>query len=79
MVGKGAWLSEAIELARLVAERAPLAVRLGKQAVLAAQETTLGEGLQAERRLFDEAMASEDRVEGMKAFLEKREPRFQGR
>jgi enoyl-CoA hydratase/carnithine racemase len=79
IAGKGAWLTEAIELARVVAERPPLAVRLAKQAVLAAQETGLSEGLRRERDLFDEAMASEDRVEGMKAFLEKREPRFQGR
>jgi enoyl-CoA hydratase/carnithine racemase len=79
VVGKGAWLTEAIELARVVAERPPLALRLAKQAVLAAQETGLAEGLQQERKLFDDAMASEDRVEGMTAFLEKREPRFQGR
>jgi enoyl-CoA hydratase/carnithine racemase len=79
VVGKGAWLTEAIELARIVAERPPLAVRLAKRAVLTAQETTLDEGLRAERELFEEAMASEDRVEGMTAFLEKREPRFQGR
>jgi enoyl-CoA hydratase/carnithine racemase len=78
VVGKGAWLTEAIELARTVAERPPLALRLAKQAVLAAQETTLADGLAAERKLFEEAMASEDRVEGMNAFLEKREPRFQG-
>lgn len=76
---KKAWLDEAIELARLVAERPPLAARLAKRAVLAAQETNLADGLLAERGLFDEAMASEDRVEGMNAFLEKREPRFQGR
>jgi enoyl-CoA hydratase/carnithine racemase len=79
VVGKGRWLEEAIELARLIAERPPLAVRLGKQAVLAAEETTLVEGLKTERRLFDEAMATEDRVEGMNAFLEKRQPRFKGR
>ena len=76
---KKAWLDEAIELARLVAERPPLAARLAKRAVLTAQETGLADGLVAERKLFDEAMASEDRVEGMNAFLEKREPRFQGR
>ena len=79
VAGEGAWLEEAIELARQVAARAPLAARLGKQAVLAAAETSLSEGLVAERALFDEAMASEDRVEGMKAFLEKREPEFKGR
>jgi len=79
VAGKGAWLTEAIELARVVAERPPLALRLAKRAVLTAQETTLADGLRQERALFDEAMATEDRVEGMNAFLEKREPRFQGR
>jgi enoyl-CoA hydratase/carnithine racemase len=79
VVGEGAWLSEAIDLARLVAQRPPLAARLAKRAVLTAAETSLGEGLRAERSLFDQAMASEDRVEGMTAFLEKREPRFTGR
>jgi enoyl-CoA hydratase/carnithine racemase len=79
VAGAGAWLSEALELGRQVAARAPLAVRLGKKAVLAAAETSLSEGLLAERKLFDETMASEDRVEGMKAFLEKREPEFKGR
>jgi enoyl-CoA hydratase/carnithine racemase len=76
---KGKWLEEAIELARLVAERPPLAVRLAKQAVLAAEQTNLEEGLRSERQLFDQAMATEDRVEGMNAFLETRQPRFQGR
>jgi len=79
VVGNGTWLTEAIELARVVAERPPLALRLAKKAVLEAQETSLAEGLRAERELFEEAMATEDRVEGMNAFLEKREPRFQGR
>lgn len=79
VVKKKAWLDEAIALARLVAQRPPLAARLAKRAVLTAQETSLADGLVAERELFDRAMASEDRVEGMNAFLEKREPRFQGR
>ena len=77
-VGDGAWLAEALELARAVAGRAPLAVRLAKRAVLAA-ETGLAEGLATERALFDEAMATEDRVEGMRAFLDRREPGFRGR
>ena len=76
---KGQWLSEAVELARLVAERPPIAARLAKQAVLAAEETALSAGLESERRLYELTMATEDRVEGMKAFLEKREPRFEGR
>jgi enoyl-CoA hydratase/carnithine racemase len=79
VVGNGAWLTEAVELARIIAERPPLAVRLAKRAVQSAEDTGLAEGLRAERELFDEAMASEDRVEGMTAFLEKRQPRFKGR
>jgi enoyl-CoA hydratase/carnithine racemase len=70
---------EAVELARTIAERPPVATRLAKQAVLMAQESGMSDGLAAERRMFDEAMATEDRVEGMQAFLEKREPDFRGR
>jgi enoyl-CoA hydratase/carnithine racemase len=73
------WLDSALELASVVATRPPLAVRFGKQAVLAADETTLNAGLEEERRLFELAMATEDRVEGMTAFVEKRRPEFRGR
>jgi enoyl-CoA hydratase/carnithine racemase len=73
------WLDSALELADVVARRPPLAVRLAKQAVLAADETPLGAGLDQERRLYELAMATEDRVEGMRAFLEKRRPEFRGR
>jgi len=76
---KNRWLEEAMELARTVAERPPIAVRLGKQAVLGAEETALSAGLENERRLYEIAMATEDRIEGMQAFLEKREPRFEGK
>jgi enoyl-CoA hydratase len=76
---KKRWLEEAVELARTIASRAPLATRLAKQAVLAAEQTSLADGLLRERELFEQAMATEDRVEGMNAFLEKREPDFQGR
>ena len=73
------WLESALELAELVASRPPLAVRFGKQAVLAAEEAPLSAGLSQERRLYELAMATEDRVEGMNAFLEKRKPEFRGR
>jgi enoyl-CoA hydratase/carnithine racemase len=79
IVGKGRWLTAALELARTIATRAPIATRLAKQAVLLAEEETLAGGLVRERELFERAMATEDRVEGMSAFLEKREPDFQGR
>jgi enoyl-CoA hydratase/carnithine racemase len=73
------WLDEAMALAATVAERPPIAARLAKQAVIAAEETTLSAGLENERRLYELAMATEDRVEGMTAFLEKREPKFEGK
>jgi enoyl-CoA hydratase/carnithine racemase len=73
------WLAKAIELAEVVASRPPIAARLAKRAVLAAEETTLAAGLDYERRLYELAMATEDRVEGMTAFIEKRRPQFRGR
>jgi enoyl-CoA hydratase/carnithine racemase len=76
---KKEWLDKAIELAEVVARRPPVAVRLAKQAVLAAEETALSAGLEYERRLYELAMATEDRIEGMTAFIEKRLPQFKGR
>ncbi len=73
------WLEEAMALARSVAAQPPIAARLAKQAVLVAEETALSPGLENERRLYELAMATADRVEGMRAFLEKREPRFEGK
>jgi enoyl-CoA hydratase/carnithine racemase len=75
----GEWLEAALALAREVAEKPPIASRLAKQAVLVAEETALSPGLENERRLYELAMATEDRVEGMRAFLEKRDPKFEGR
>ena len=76
---KKEWLDDALELAEVVARRAPIAARLAKQAVQAADEAGLRAGLDHERRLYELAMATEDRLEGMSAFLEKRRPEFRGR
>jgi enoyl-CoA hydratase/carnithine racemase len=76
---KKEWLDKAIELAQVVARRPPIAAMLAKQAVLAADDMGLTAGLDHERRLFEIAMATEDRVEGMAAFVEKRRPEFKGR
>ena len=76
---KRKWLEEAVSFAQVVARRPPIAAKLAKQAVLAADETTLTAGLAHERRLYELAMATEDRVEGMQAFIEKRRPTFRGR
>lgn len=74
-----AWLNAAIDLGRTVASGPPAAAKLAKQAVLAADESGLAAGLDQERRLYELAMATEDRVEGMSAFLEKRRPEFRGK
>jgi enoyl-CoA hydratase/carnithine racemase len=79
VVKKKDWLDAAVELAEVVARRPPIAARLAKQAVLAADETPLAAGLDNERRLYELTMATEDRVEGMTAFVEKRRPEFKGR
>ena len=78
VVKKREWLDAAMELAQRIAKRPPIAARLAKQAVLAAEETPMTSGLEMERRLYEESMATEDRLEGMDAFLEKRKPKFRG-
>jgi enoyl-CoA hydratase len=72
------YLEEALGLAAEIAARAPLAVRLGKEAVNHAFESTLAEGLADERRAFYFLFASADQKEGMAAFTEKRKPEWKG-
>ncbi len=79
VVPAGAHLDEALRLANLIAARPPLAVRLGKEAVNQAMEVPLSAGLAFERKLFYLLFASDDKREGMRAFLEKRAGRFTGR
>ncbi len=79
VVPKGEHLTEALKLAKTVAEQAPIAARLAKDAVLAAFETTLEEGLAHERNDFFILFSTEDMREGMRAFMEKRKADFQGK
>ncbi len=72
-------VERAIEIARTIAAKAPLAVRMAKESVLKALELPLSEALAAERRAFCLLFASEDREEGIAAFVEKRKPAFKGR
>lgn len=72
-------LEEAVELAQAIAERAPLAVRLGKEMVNNAFETSLQDGIADERRSFYFLFSTEDQKEGMRAFMEKRDPEWQGK
>lgn len=68
-----------VEAARLVAARAPVAVRLAKEAVRRGMDFDLAAGCAIETALFALAFATADQKEGMCAFLEKRPPRFTGR
>jgi enoyl-CoA hydratase len=73
------YLQEAIKLAAEIAARAPVAVRMGKEAVNMAFETTLQAGVAHERHLFYLLFATEDKKEGMDAFINKRKPEWKGR
>lgn len=73
------YLEEAKALAREIAGQPPIAVRMAKEAVLQAFETTLGAGLEFERRCFHLLFGTEDKREGVRAFLEKRPAQFTGR
>jgi enoyl-CoA hydratase len=66
-------------MAREIAAKSPIAVRLAKEAILKTYDGTLQEGLQFERKNFYMLFSSEDQKEGMKAFLEKRKATFTGK
>ncbi len=72
-------LETALDIARTIAKQSPIAVRLAKEAVLRAYETPLAQGLELERKAYLFLAATEDRHEGINAFLERREPRFRGK
>jgi enoyl-CoA hydratase len=79
VVMREAWLDEAKEVARAIAAKSPVSVRLAKESVDAAFESPLSSGIELERRSFYLARASEDATEGLNAFVEKRRPDFKGR
>lgn len=72
--GEGQVVDEAVKMASTIASKGKLAVQAGKEAVNAAYEMTLAEGLRFERRLFHGLFATQDQKEGMSAFAEKRKP-----
>ena len=79
VVPNEAYLTEAKTLAREIAAKPPIAVQLGKDAVLRAFDLTIEQGLDVERRNFALLFATEDMREGMAAFIEKRPAQFKGR
>ena len=79
VVAQEAWLEGAKRVAREIAAKSPVSVRLAKEAIDEAFETPLSAGIDFERRSFYLARASEDAEEGLNAFVEKRKPDFRGR
>ncbi|GGC35807.1 enoyl-CoA hydratase [Novosphingobium marinum] len=72
-------LDDALRTAETIAGMPPLAVMINKEMVNVAYETVLDQGLLAERRMFQVLTATEDKTEGMKAFVEKRPGNWKGR
>lgn len=72
-------LDEAIALARAVASKPPIAVQMAKDAILKSFDLTIEQGIDYERKNFLLLFATEDRREGMSAFIAKRRPEFTGR
>jgi len=71
--------AETMSLAEKIAEKAPIALQLSKEAVKFASRSNLDEGLRREVDLFAICFSTEDKKEGVAAFLEKRKPDFKGR
>ena len=72
-------LDRALALARRIADLPPIAVMLCKEVVLTGQDCPLDAALNLERKAFDLLFDTVDQKEGMRAFAEKRKPRFEGR
>jgi len=72
-------MDETLRVAKQIASMPPIAVQIGKDSVNRSYETTLSEGVKAERRNFYLLFATEDRREGMEAFVNKRKPEWKGR
>jgi enoyl-CoA hydratase len=70
---------ETMKLAEKIAEKAPIALQLSKEAVKFASRSNLDEGLRREVDLFALLFSTEDKQEGVTAFLEKRKPEFKGK
>ena len=73
------YLSETVNVAKKIAAKSPIAVRMAKESVLQSFQSSLDDGLMFERKNFYMCFASEDQKEGMNAFVEKRKAVFKGK
>jgi enoyl-CoA hydratase/carnithine racemase len=75
----GRLLERALELASAIAANGPVAVRAAKRAIDQGSEEPLARGLETEARCYELVLPTEDRLEALRAFAEKRKPRYLGR
>ena len=71
--------TKTLELANKIAEKSPIALQMSKEAVKFASRSNLDEGFRREIDLFAICFSTEDKQEGVSAFLEKRKPVFRGK
>jgi enoyl-CoA hydratase len=69
-------MAKAEEMAMVIAQKSPIAVKMAKTLINENQE--IGKGLEKEIAFFTKCFSSQDRVEGINAFLQKRRPKFNG-
>ena len=79
VVDNDVYLDEAIELAKEISSKPTIAVQLAKEAILKSFDSTIESGLEFERKNFYLLFATEDKFEGMKAFVEKRKAEWKGK
>ncbi len=79
LVPRGQARAKALEIAATIAENGPIAVRQAKKAINWGSETDLETGMALAIEAYNNTVTTEDRLEGVRAFNEKRKPQFKGR
>ncbi|PVU89017.1 hypothetical protein BB561_005602 [Smittium simulii] len=69
----------AVQLAEKISTKGPIAIQMAKQAINLGSQTNLMDGLNIEQLCYNRVIGTEDRIEGLKAFKEKRAPIFKGK
>ena len=72
-------MERSMELAKKIASKSPLAIRMAKRCMVKAQQVSLEDGLRYEEGIMAELWGSEDKTEAVRSFLEKRKPVFTGK
>ena len=77
-VGKGEALSKSFEIAEKICEKGPIAIRMAKLAIDKGIQLDIDGGMEVEGLCYGQVIATSDRVEGLKSFIDKRAPKYLG-